>query len=435
MLSIIIFIIFYNFVFGSVTDDFDKQRLSYIDSLSTKLINENEFTGVSILIGDNYQTIYNKNFGFGDTENKIFIDDKTIFRIYSMTKPITSVAFMILLERGLININDPISNYLPEFEEMKKVKVINLPFIKHLFHWTNKVNNPITAFHLLTHTSGMYYDFTSKYGSVYSKYNKNTYSYKSLLDLDGEHEKIKDISLKEYSEHMSNLPLLFEPGSDFNYGINTIILGRLIEVVSGKSLENFIKQEILIPLNMNNTSFNLRGEFTDIIDVYQKIDGQLQKHEGLSKYPINSFPMGGEGLLSTISDYNNFCKMLLNNGIFEGKRIISKNSIELMQTNHLKNLYGKNSINISNRLPITLIEDMYENAFHMDGFGLGFSINETLNHQTSIASSLRYGWMGAANTFFFIDPTDTFFVIIMAQSVLNTKILRQYENVIYQAKN
>ena len=411
--------ILFSVTFTNEFSNFDLDRLSYIDSLSNKLIKEKKFPGVSILIQSNNDIIYNRKIGFGDIDNKVILNENTVFRIYSMTKPITSVAAMILLERGLIKLEDPISKYLPEFTEMKKIKVINFPFIKHLFHFTKKVHQEITIFHLLTHTSGMYYDFSSRYGSVYKKFIK------------GSEKKIN--SLDDFSKQASKLPLLFEPGFDFNYGISTDILGRIIEVVSGKDLASFFKDEIFTPLEMNSTLFNFNSEIKDLLTVYENLDDKIVPYSRLNISPIANYPLGGAGLFSTISDYSNFCIMLQNKGSFKNKRIISKNSIELMTKNHLKDLDGENAKRISRRLPITLIEGIYERTFPMDGFGLGFYINESLSHQKTIASKNRYGWMGAANTFFFIDNENDFFTIIMSQSKMDFSILNDYENVIYQA--
>tara|TARA_Y100001935_G_C17306208_1_gene512470 strand:+ start:380 stop:1687 length:1308 start_codon:yes stop_codon:yes gene_type:complete len=413
------FLYSFSISYSNEFSDFDLQRLSYVDSLTNKLIKEKKITGASIQIQTKNNIIYDKKIGFGDVNKKVILNDSTIFRIYSMTKPITSVAAMILLERGLIKLDDPISQYLPEFSEMKKIKVINIPFFKHLFHFTRKVDKEITIFHLLTHTSGMYYDFSSRYGSVYKKFIK------------GSEKKIN--SLDDFSKQASKLPLLFEPGFDFNYGISTDILGRIVEVVSGKDLASFLKDEIFTPLEMNSTSFNFDNDIKDLLTVYENLNDKIVPYSILNISPIANYPLGGAGLFSTLSDYSNFCTMLQNRGSFKNKRIISKNSIELMTKNHLKNLNGENAKRISRRLPIVLIEGHYETTFPMDGFGLGFYINESLSDQKTIASKNRYGWMGAANTFFFIDKENDFFTIIMSQSKMDFSILNDYENVIYQA--
>ena len=415
----LIILLLIQFIFSSDTIQFDQKRLDNIDSLSNKLIKEKKFTGVSVYINSYDKVIYNKQIGYGNVEKTIQLDESTNYRIFSMTKPITSVALMILLERGLLSLDDPISKYLPEFKKMKRIRVLDLPIIKHLFYTRKKVEKDITIFHLLTHTSGLYYDFSSKYGSVYRKYIKGA--------------KQDITTLEDFSKQASKLPLLFEPGSDFNYGINTDILGRIIEVVSGQNLELFLQTEIFMPLEMNSTTFNLDNSLKNLLPVYENIDGKLEISSRLNLAPIAKFPMGGAGLFSTVSDYSNFCSMLKNDGIYKGKKIISKNSIDLMSTNHIKYLDGKNAKNISKRLPVVLIEDVMNLAFPMDGFGLGLYTNDYMNHQSTIANVNRIGWMGAANTFFFIDPNHDFFVVIMAQSRMDFSILNDFENVIYQA--
>ena len=415
----LIILLLIQFIFSSDTIQFDQKRLDNIDSLSNKLIKEKKFTGVSVYINSSDKVIYNKQIGYGNVEKTIQLDESTNYRIFSMTKPITSVALMILLERGLLNLDDPISKYLPEFKKMKRIRVLDLPIIKHLFYTRKKVDNDITIFHLLTHTSGLYYDFSSKYISVYRKYIKG-----AKLDIK---------TLEDFSNQASKLPLLFEPGTDFNYGINTDILGRIIEVVSGQDLELFLQTEIFMPLEMNSTTFNLDNSLENLLPVYENIDGKLEISSRLNLAPIAKFPMGGAGLFSTVSDYSNFCSMLKNDGSYKGKKIISKNSIDLMSTNHIKYLDGENAKNISKRLPVALIEDIRSLTFPMDGFGLGLYTNDHMNHQSTIANINRIGWMGAANTFFFIDPDHDFFVIIMAQSRMDFSILNDFENVIYQA--
>ena len=414
---------------------FDLNRLQYIDSLSNKLIKQKEFTGVSVLVKSSNQSFYNKNFGFGDIEKQTPIDENTMFRIFSMTKPVTSVALMILVERGLLNLFDPISMYLPEFKNMKKINVINLPIIKHLFNFKTKVKNQITIFHLLTHTSGMYYDFSSVYGSVYNEYIKNPFSIALLSNIDRSSIEEGSLTLEKFSQEMAKLPLLFEPGSDFNYGISTAILGRIIEVVSKKSFEDFLKDEIFIPLDMFNTSFNLNNEVKNLNYIYENNNGEMVKSQTLNDTMLNSIPLGGVGLISNISDYSRFCEMLLNKGSYKNRKILSKNSIELMTKNHIKYVLGNNANSISMRKSNVFIDGVYETIWNMDGFGLGFSLNENISHQMSIASNLRFGWMGAANTFFFIDPKNDFYAIIMAQSLINSNLIKQYENVIYQALN
>jgi len=415
----LIILLLIQFIFSSDTIQFDQKRLDNIDSLSNKLIKEKKFTGVSVYINSSDKVIYNKQIGYGNVEKTIQLDESTNYRIFSMTKPITSVALMILLERGLLSLDDPISKYLPEFKKMKRIRVLDLPIIKHLFYTRKKVEKDITIFHLLTHTSGLYYDFSSKYGSVYRKYIKGA--------------KQDITTLEDFSKQASKLPLLFEPGSDFNYGINTDILGRIIEVVSGQNLELFLQTEIFMPLEMNSTTFNLDNSLKNLLPVYENIDGKLEISSRLNLAPIAKFPMGGAGLFSTVSDYSNFCSMLKNDGFYKGKKIISKNSIDLMSTNHIKYLDGKNAKNISKRLPVVLIEDVMNLTFPMDGFGLGLYTNDHMNHQSTIANVNRIGWMGAANTFFFIDPNHDFFVVIMAQSRMDFSILNDFENVIYQA--
>ena len=415
----LIILLLIQFIFSSDSIQFNQKRLDNIDSLSNKLIKEKKFTGVSVYINSSDKVIYNKQIGYGNVEKTIQLDESTNYRIFSMTKPITSVALMILLERGLLSLDDPISKYLPEFKKMKRIRVLDLPIIKHLFYTRKKVDNDITIFHLLTHTSGLYYDFSSKYISVYRKYIK------------GAKHDIK--TLEDFSNQASKLPLMLEPVSDFNYGINTDILGRIIEVVSGQDLELFLQTEIFMPLEMNSTTFNLDNSLKNLLPVYENIDGKLEISSRLNLAPIAKFPMGGAGLFSTVSDYSNFCSMLKNDGSYKGKKIISKNSIDLMSTNHIKYLDGKNAKNISKRLPVVLIEDVMNLTFPMDGFGLGLYTNDHMNHQSTIANVNRIGWMGAANTFFFIDPDHDFFVIIMAQSRMDFSILNDFENVIYKA--
>jgi len=328
-------------------------------------------------------------------EGDHLISNETIFPIWSMSKPITIVAMMILFEKGLIDFDDPVSKYIPVF---------NKPMCKN-DSGTYPCENELKLIHLMNHRSGYVY---------YDRY---------YIDV------IQSKDLEELMNKIAKQPLEIEPGSKFLYGINQSILGRLIEVVSGKSFYDFLKDNIFDPLEMNKTKFYLtedeRKQIPPLFIKNQVLEGFLSdgitsKGDILTYYKDNLTHLGGEGLISSMTDFFNFTKMLLNNGSFKGKRIISSKSIEMITQNY------------SNGYPDE------ENGFqNLLGFYYGFSVwvLKDSSIMNLYAPEGIYGWGGYHGTEFWIDPTNSLFAVFMTRALSNYESKERFIRAVYKDLN
>ena len=347
---------------------------------------------------------------FLNAENSNLIGDKkinnqsykpykeTLFPIWSMSKPITVVSIMILVEKGLIKLDDSVSKYLPEFTQIyckgKSGKYL--------------CKNPLKIIHLLTHRSGFGY------------YSHQGYGY-------GLTSTIKYDNLNDFSKDLSNVVLEFEPGEKYYYGVNQALLGRLVEVVSKKDFYTFLKEEIFEPLEMTETKFYLteqdRLRFQPLYINFGTIKGFTTELDELTYEESNAAYFGGEGLISTMNDYSNFCIMLLNGGIFKGKRIITEKSIGIM-TNKYSSFYPNEEFADTRKL----------------GFNYGFSmfvLDDPVVDGTGSTKGI-YGWSGYHGTHFWIDPTKKMFGLFMSrhrQNISNIDVQKELRRAVYQNPN
>ena len=304
----------------------------------------------------------------------------SIFRIFSMTKPIVSVGIMMLLEEGYFLLNDPIAKYIPEFSN-QRVGVENNGKLELV-----PLARPITIQDLLRHTSGITYDHTGN-SLVQQLYQQSRL-------------RSRKISNAEHASLVASLPLLCQPGAEWNYSRSTDILGRLIEIVSGKTLSAFLSERILAPLQMAETAFHTGGENTGRLAEPFATDPwtgeKVQLFNMLEKPVMES---GGGGLVSTTMDYARFCQMLLNGGSLDGNRIIGRKTLELMASDHL---------GARVKLQSHLVPDGHS-------FGLGFAVR-TVQGMAPFAGSVgQFFWSGMAGTFFWIDPKEELFAVFMSQ--------------------
>ena len=305
----------------------------------------------------------------------------TIFRIFSMTKPIVSVGIMMLVEEGHLLISDPVAKFIPEFSR-QKVGVENHGKLELV-----DVQRPMTVQDLLRHTSGITYDHTGN-GLVQKLYQQSRL-------------RSRKITNAEHAAMVAELPLICQPGAEWNYSRSTDILGRIIEVVSGKTLGAFLTERILAPLGMAETGF-----FTG-----EENAGRLAEPfptDPWSSEPVQLFNMldrpamesGGGGLVSTTMDYARFCQMLLNGGTLDGTRIIGRKTLELMASDHLS--------------PEVKIMGTLVPAGH--GFGLGFAVRRQAGIAPFPGSTGQFFWSGMGGTFFWIDPMEDLFAVFMTQA-------------------
>jgi CubicO group peptidase (beta-lactamase class C family) len=304
----------------------------------------------------------------------------TIFRIFSMTKPIVSVGIMMLLEDGHFTLNDPVAKFIPEFAD-QKVGVENNGRLDLV-----PLKRPMTVQDLLRHTSGITYDHTGN-SLVQQLYQQSPL-------------RSRKISSAEHAAMVAGLPLKCQPGSEWNYSRSTDILGRIIEVVSGKSLSSFLTERILAPLQMAETAFHTgeenTGRLAQPFDADPWTGAKVQLFNMLEKPVMES---GGGGLVSTTMDYARFCQMLLSGGTLDGTRLIGRKTLQLMASNHLG--------------PTVKIDSPLMPPGH--GFGLGFAVRTDPGMAPFPGTVGQFFWSGMAGTFFWIDPVEEMFAVFMMQ--------------------
>ena len=390
------------------------KRLSLIDDHITKNYLENErLTGALTVVYRKGRLAHYSTLGLSDREqNKPVLWD-TIYRIYSMTKPITSTALMMLYERGLFQLDDPVEEFIPEFKGIEVyVSGDSEGFI------TEKPKRAMTIGDLLSHQSGLTYGFMNR-TEVDAAYRK--------IGLDRNNQK----NLKEFIIALSNLPLEFSPGDRWNYSVATDVCGYLIGVLSGKKLDKFFKENIFEPLAMEDTGFHVaEDKFHRVAANYlYHLDGPPKLIEEKSDAYVNlnpSFLSGGGGLFSTAEDYLTFCRMILNKGYLRGERLLSRKTVELMSSNHL-------------RAAQSLADIAYgrwsESTFDGVGFGLGFSVLIDPARAQISGTPGELAWGGMASTAFWIDPVEELITIFMTQLVPSStyNIRRELRTLVYSA--
>ena len=313
----------------------------------------------------------------------------TIFRIFSMTKPIVSVGIMMLLEEGHVLLSDPVAKFIPEFAR-QKVGVERNGKLELV-----PVQNPMTIQDLLRHTSGITYDHTGN--SLVQQLYK------------GSPLRNRKMTNAEHATMVAELPLICQPGAEWNYSRSTDILGRIIEIISGKSLGAFLTERILAPLQMAETAFHTAAENAGRLAEAFPNDPwsgeKVQLFDMLEKPVMES---GGGGLVSTTMDYARFCQMLLNGGTLDGNRIIGRKTLELMASDHLA--------------PEVKIQGALMPPGH--GFGLGFAVRRQRGIAPFPGSVGEFFWSGRAGTFFWIDPTEELFAVFMMQGPEQRQYMR-----------
>jgi CubicO group peptidase (beta-lactamase class C family) len=389
---------------------FITKRLDRIDNVIINSIDRGEIPGAVALIAKNGKIAYHKSFGFSDIDSQNPMKKNSIFRIASMTKAITTAGVMILHERGHFMLNDPISKYIPEF---KNPRILVEADSSGIVLKTEPSKNEIRIIDLLTHSSGLGYTFIkSDLQKVYQKAGI----------IDGITE--KPIVLENQMKKLAELPLLFEPGSKYQYGLNTDLLGYLCEVISRKSLDDFFRDEIFIPLKMNDTYYYIPSDKKDrLVTLYAWVDEKgliVSKGEESNiklvnpNYPIKgarSYFSGGGGLSSTAYDYSRFVQMLLNNGKLEEARVLSRKSVELMRRARID----------------------WNNDNEPD-FGFGFYVINDIAKAGELGSDGSYSWGGAFYTSYWIDPKENLIGVFMSQlRPSKTDVSKKFRSLAYQA--
>jgi CubicO group peptidase (beta-lactamase class C family) len=371
------------------------ERLARIDRhLLENYVDKKKIAGALTLVARKGQVAYLSPVGMMDRERGKPMRDDTIFRIYSMTKPITSVALMTLYEEGRFMLGDPVHKLIPEWRDLEVYVAGVYPDFM-----TERCERSMTIRDLMCHMSGLTYGFMMR-SNVDHAYRK--------LDVGGA---AAQGTLRDMIEKLATLPLEFSPGTRWNYSVSTDVLGYLVEVLSGMRFDDYLRERIFEPLGMVDTDFTVPAEKLERFAAnYERRPDKtvvLEDDPADSRYTRpRSFLSGGGGLVSTAADYQRFCQMLLNGGELDGHRILGRKTIELMTMNHLPE--GKNLADLSIGL-------YSETNMEGVGFGLGFSVCLDPAQSQMIDSAGEYAWGGAASTAFWIDPRENLVVIFLTQ--------------------
>lgn len=356
-------------------------QLARISQCMQDIVDQGQRAGIQILLSRLDEVCHFTSYGWQNREEGVAMDADTIFRIYSMTKPLVSVAIMILYEEGRLQLKDPVSLYLPAFADLQ---------VYADEHTRQPLQRPILVHDLLTHTAGLSYGFLEDHpvDAMYKERGLPGY----------------DLSDDEFIARLCQLPLASQPGTQWQYSVATDVLGVLVATVSGQSLGEFLAERIFQPLGMRDTTFQVPAEAQARLAVcYTHTEaGNLEPfpylHPDHDPFIRDTFQSGGGGLAGTTADYLQFCRMLLHKGTLDGTRILGRKTVEFMTANHL---------------PTSLLSN--DGAAAGYGFGLGFRMLMDPPATRSLIGKGEYGWAGAADTYFWIDPAEEMIGLFMSQ--------------------
>ena len=371
---------------------FSPSRLARIDQVMQGYVDQQKLAGIIALITRHGQVAYCKRFGWMDVEAKKAMQIDAIFRIFSMSKPITSVAMMMLYERGKFQLNDPVAKYIPAFANLKVFKKQTENKIKVM-----DLDRPVTIWNLMTHTSGLSYGLD----------NQGGHPVDVLYDT---HKVLRnDESLEEKVPRLLQFPLLHQPNTVWHYSVATDVLGYLVQLLADMPFEIFLQERIFAPLGMVDTAFYVPPDkLHRLAAVYSsdkeagltKLDGHIAMetvgYDPISKHTEPKFASGGGGLVSTTEDYLHFAEMLVHRGEYSGIRLLGPKTVDFMSANHL---------------PVQMRPADNPNM----GFGLGFGVVIDVPQSHILNSAGNYGWGGAANTHYWVDPQEDLTAILMLQ--------------------
>ena len=385
---------------------FSVDRLARIDQLVNEHVSKKWLPGAVVFIARNGKVVYHKSYGYSDAEAKTALKKDDIFRIASQSKAITSLAVMILFEEAKFLLDDPLSKYIPEFKSPRVLANMNW---SDTTYTTVPAKSEITIRQLLTHTSGI------DYAGIGSQEFKAIYAKAKIPSGIGNDNMV----LADKMKTLGGMPLKHHPGEQYTYGLNTDVLGYLVEVLSGMSLDQFFRTRIFQPLGMNDTYFYLPKEkHSRLVRLYQNKNGEIAKVSGTAYDGVNpdyptlegKYNSGGAGLSSTVEDYAKFLQLFLNKGEYNGVRLLSRKTVELMLTNQVQP-------------PLTT------------QFGLGFGLETDKNDYQSIYSLGSFSWGGAFNTHYWADPKEKLVGLIFT-NIYNTphwNVGEKFRNLTYQA--
>lgn len=369
-------------------------RLERIAPAMQRWVDDGKIPCALTMIAREGKLVHFEKVGMQDVASSTPIEFDTIFRIYSMTKPITSVAVMMLYEEGHFQLNTPVSEFIPAFKDMKVYANHGDAIVD--------AEREVTVKHLLTHTAGIIY------GGDWVHPINDRYREANFFSSD----------LSQMVNELGKIPLLHQPGDSWNYGMSTDVLGYLVEVVSGMPFSEFLQKRILEPLGMVDTDFSVPEDKADrYATLYEPTeDGGIQVMENIpvASGPLSFFHAGGAGLQSTAADYLRFCQMMLNEGELHGVRLLGRKTVELMTMSH--------------------IPDDWQPLWRTgSGFGLGFAVVTDVAETHTLGSLGTYSWGGLASTTFWIDPVEDLIAIMMTQLIGDSPFHPQFRVLTYQS--
>jgi CubicO group peptidase (beta-lactamase class C family) len=377
----------------------DGTRLQRVDSHFRRYVDDGRLAGWTIAFARRGRVVHLSHYGLADIEAQRPVADDTIWRIYSMTKPITSVAALMLVERGALELTDPVSRYIPAFADARVY--VGGSAAKP---GTVAATEPVRVWHLLTHTAGLTYGWHHAH-AVDEMYRAKGFEFGAPRGMD----------LAAACDVWAGLPLLFQPGTEWNYSVATDVLGRVVEVASGQSLDAFFTEHIFGPLGMQDTAFSVAPDDHDrLAALYvSSPDGGLARNSAMGDAATRTptFLSGGGGLVSTAADYHRFTQMLARGGELDGNRLLGPHTVAYMTRNHLP---GGADLDQVGR-PI-----FAESPYRGVGFGFGFSVVADAAAGKALTHEGEYAWGGLASTAFWVDPaaevTALFFTQLMPSS-------------------
>ncbi len=384
---------------------FDPARASrLLDTLQAEVA-KGRLPGAVALIARNGKVVLHEAIGQRDPASGAAMHKDAIFRIYSMTKPLVSVATMQLVEQGRLFLSDPVARYLPAFAKVQ---------VAHMENGQMQLRPPraaITVYDLLRHTAGMTYEFLGQA------------PVQKIYDEAGLRTTTRGHSNAQFAELLASMPLMFEPGSIWEYSRSTDVLGALLEVVSGQSLGRLLQEQVLGPLGMVDTAFFVPPDKQHrIAQAFAHDPDGATPMELIDLTEVPKLESGGGGLGGTVADYARFCQCMLNGGELDGQRLLSPHTVRFMTSDHLGHMGQNRTENAGNMLaPGT-------------GFGLGFSVRLAGGLDTLPGSVGLYSWGGIAGTTFWVDPKEDMFAILMIQAPNQREYYRPlFRNMVYAA--
>jgi CubicO group peptidase (beta-lactamase class C family) len=394
---------------------FSPDRLARIDRHFARYVDDGRLAGWSLLVSRDRRIVHLATCGQRDQEAELPVEVDTLWRIYSMTKPITSVAAMMLCEEGAFELKDPVSSLIPSFADLRVYKSGSA-----LAPVTEPALGPVRIWHLLTHTAGLTYGFHHVH-PVDAMYRAAGYEWGAPADVD----------LAGCCEAYASFPLLFQPGAEWNYSVASDVLGRVVEVASGQSLDEFFRSRIFEPLGMSDTAFSVSpSDHRRLAALYtpHRRTGRAVRLDAMGNAALRppNVLSGGGGLVSTARDYHRFAQMLLGEGELDSERLLGSRTVRYMTRSHLPG--GADLEEIGRPL---FAETTYDGI----GFGLGFSVVEDPAKNKVLSTKGEFGWGGAASTAFWVDPVERITALFFTQLLPSSThpIRPQLKQLVYQS--